>query len=503
MAEVTEINPPKTDQTEDSPSKTAPDITTPARKHPGGRPTKNKQRPPEVRQPQFFDRVAAVPKEDWGTRAFMYVYADEPVCKAKTFGTTRYLLKSSVPILDLEGLTQDYGSFKGWMSLNLRKTGKDATDEVDRLDFEIYNHKYPPKIPRAAWANDDRNARWIALLPPEPVSQAAATSTLIEGARFYKEIRDEVKDEMEPAEPQQTRTSEVLETMKAAKELFGPSAPPATATPPPDPFDTAAKIMAMRANDPMTAVLMGMIDSANKSVEAAREREFKLQEKLLEAKTAAPQSKSFMEQALDLANDPAKLEPLKKLASAFGFGGAESATRAGRTTGMDILNNLVSGPAGEVLARGAAQLLITLPSMLQPNPANTNGQQVAHPPDQVAPPANQQPAQETPEQRIYRIGMTITRPMIAEWFMKDATGQQFAAWMNDSWPDDYQFIKLLGSENLIQRYRNSPVWAAVSFREKEFIAFIQEFCEWTEPKDEAEPINAEGVEDLEDKEAVQ
>ena len=73
--------------------------------------------------------------------------------------------------------------------------------------------------------------------------------------------------------------------------------------------------------------------------------------------------------------------------------------------------------------------------------------------------------------------------------------------MNDSWPDDYQFIKLLGAENLIQRYRSSPVWAAVSFREKEFIAFIQEFCEWTEPKDEDTQVASDGVEDLEDKEA--
>src|ERR1039458_4422539 len=97
----------------------------------------------------------------------MYVYVDEPCCNPKTFGESRYLLKSSVPILDLEGLKQDYGSFKGWMSLNLRKTGKDATDEVDRLSFEIYDPKNPPKIPRGAWANDARNKRWLDLLRSE------------------------------------------------------------------------------------------------------------------------------------------------------------------------------------------------------------------------------------------------------------------------------------------------------------------------------------------------
>ena len=71
---------------------------------------------------EFFARVAAVPQIEWGTRAFMYVYADEPICKAKSFGEKRFLVKSSKPTLDLQQLKEDYGSFAGWMTLNLRKT---------------------------------------------------------------------------------------------------------------------------------------------------------------------------------------------------------------------------------------------------------------------------------------------------------------------------------------------------------------------------------------------
>ena len=185
MANVTEMPPSEAAESEDSAAESAPQETRQKpqqSKHAGGRPQKGQQRAPEPKIPQFFERVASVPKEDWGTRAFMYVYADEPVCSKKTFGETRYLLKSSAPILDFEQLKQDYGSFKGWMSLNLRKTGKDATDEVDRLNFEIYDPKFPPKIPRSAWANDDRNKRWADLLPPKhrrpaPPQQACWTAS--------------------------------------------------------------------------------------------------------------------------------------------------------------------------------------------------------------------------------------------------------------------------------------------------------------------------------------
>src|SRR5882724_2461516 len=111
MANVTEISPPDAAETvESSPESSAPPTSAPPKPaNRGGRPPKSSQRPPEGRQPQFFDRVAAAAKEDWGQRAYMYVYVSEPVLNAKTFGDTKYLLKSSTPILDLEVLKQDYG----------------------------------------------------------------------------------------------------------------------------------------------------------------------------------------------------------------------------------------------------------------------------------------------------------------------------------------------------------------------------------------------------------
>ncbi len=501
MAEVTEFS-PKTaaDEAESAP---------PTGKRKPGRPPNGTYRDPEARQPKFFDAVAAVPKEDWGTRAFMYVYADEPVCKAKTFGSTRYLLKSSAPILDLEGLKQDYGSFKGWMSLNLRKTGKDQTDERDRLDFEIYDPKCPPKIPRAAWANDSRNERWIALLPPDPPSASAAATSLMEGARFYKDIRDELKEEMQPPETpgpvDQTRST--LETMKLAKELFAPAVP---ATPPKeeaaavDPWAAAEKILNMRADNPMMAILQQqMKDSAAAqeaertrafaAAEAARVREFELQKQLLEARNV-PQ-KGIIEQLTELAAMGDKLEPLKKM---FGFGGAtETIGRAARTTALDVIQSIAQSPFGANLGQGLGMLAASLatspningaprpaPAPVVLNPQQSNG---------TTPPA------EDAETRINRIGQMITQPMLYEFFLKDEAGDTFAERMFDMWPEDYVFMRKLGAENIVNRYRQfAPAWAIIGPKEPQFIEFVTEFCNWPGPdEDAAEPEN--GIVDLEEK----
>jgi hypothetical protein len=235
------------------------------------------------------------------------------------------------------------------------------------------------------------------------------------------------------------------------------------------------------------------------AAESAREREFKLQEKLFEVRTAAPVGKSFLDQALELANNSDKLEPLKKLAGFFGFGGGEPAGRPGRTTGMDILNNLVSGPAGAQLAQGLGHVLMSLPSMFASNPAN--GQQMPHPPPVVLPTIPAGPPQpETPEMRIQRIGEAVTRQMLGEFFMKNATGGDFAASMYNFWPEDTAFLQALGAENLVDRYRRFPqAWAVISYREADFIQFMTEFCQW-KPDDDEGPVppgnGDDGVVDL-------
>jgi hypothetical protein len=424
----------------------------------------------------------------------MYVYADEPVCNKKTYGETRYILKSSAPILDLEGLKQDYGSFKGWMTLNLRKTGKDQTDEADRLNFEIYDPKYPPKIPRSAWANDDRNKRWADLLPPEPKPVADGTASLIEGARFYKEIRDEVKGEM-PDDQAPNSTRETLETMKLAKELFGPSnghTPAVQDSPLKIAVELATTMMQMKADNPV-------IDMYRDELKAMRE-ELKEAHAEMRKSQSAP-AKSGFDQLMEIATSAEKLEPFKKLfGGLFGNGngsvGSEGIIRTARTTGLDVLRDFVTSPVAEKIGAGLGDLFSRMadappqPVTIPLTPTVVNGDAAPRPQPSVQ--------RETDQQRIIRIAQTITGPMLDEFFDQDEPGDLFAEKVFDFWPADLKFLQGLGAERILNLYRGfAPAWARIGPKEQQFAQFLKEFCEWKPEVDDESAPPDDGIVDLE------
>jgi hypothetical protein len=245
----------------------------------------------------------------------------------------------------------------------------------------------------------------------------------------------------------------------------------------------------MRSENPMVAILQQQMkdaaaateaerDRAFKAAESAREREFKLQEQLLTARSA-PQ-KSFMDQLRELADMGDKLDPIKKL---LGFGAEVVTGRAVRTTAYDVVRDIASSPFGANLGQGLGVLLSNLAStqapagpaqpmrpQLVPNPAFHNGGT---------------PTKESDEQRIQRIGQQITQPMLYEFFLKDESGATFAERMFDMWPEDYIFLRTLGAENIVNRYRQfAPAWAVIGPKEPDFITFIQEFCKWDPNEDE-------------------
>jgi len=64
--------------------------------------------------------------------------------------------------------------------------------------------------------------------------------------------------------------------------------------------------------------------------------------------------------------------------------------------------------------------------------------------------------------------------------------------MYDMWPEDYLFMRGLGAENIINRYRQfPPAWALIAPKEPAFVDFIREFCAWDADEDEA-PAPPEG-----------
>jgi hypothetical protein len=490
---IADDNPPVTTDTQPEPSEvseTAPakESTPIPEKKKGGRP-KGSQPNPE--NPPFFQRVASVPKEDWGTRAFMYVYCTEPICNLKVLGENKYLFRSSQPIHDVQQVMEDYGSMKGYMTLNLRKTGTDATDERDRYHFEIYNPKYPPKIPRRAWLSDPRNDRWAALLPKEePAPVPGAASTFTDAIKAYGDIRREIRDELEP-EPADTR--------------------------PVDPWTAAEKILQMRSDNPMVEILKQQMADNNKAIEQERQRQFDAAQKALDreaalqaelrkmaATPAAPQ-KDFLDRLLEVATAADKFEPFKKLVGGLfggitngaGSVGSETVVRTARTTGLDVLRDFVTSPVAEKIGAGLGDLFsrmadpppqpVTIP--LTPV-ANGNG---------AAAPRVQPAAGETDQQRIIRIAQTITGPMLDEYFDEDEPGDVFAEQVCNMWPADFAFLKGLGPERILTLYRGfAPAWARIGPKEQQFAQFLKQMCEYVpETDDESGVPEDDGIVDLE------
>jgi hypothetical protein len=441
---------------------------------------------PPPRAMTFFQRMDAIDKEDWGPRANVYLYRTEPVIDRLRGGEKKYIQCYGEPISE-ERILVDHGSGRYKAVLNFKKPSEQRGDEIDSYFFDILNLKFPPKVPKGDWTEDPKNRRWAWAREPEPLPPGPALpSGLSEATSAFKTF------------------VEIQKEMRAqTKEDHPPAAPPAAAPPAaPDPFDTAAKIMQMRANDPMIAALMQRLDASDKAAEAARLREFELQKELRQPASNGNQ-KGWLDQLVELATAAEKLDPVKKLLGGL-FGGitngagsaaSEGVIRTARTTGLDVLRDFVTSPVAEKIGAGLGDLFSSManappppvtipltPTVVAENPA---------PRPQAAP-------RETDQQRIIRIAQTITGPMLDEFFDQDEPGDLFAEKVFDFWPADLKFLQGLGAERILNLYRGfAPAWARIGPKEQQFAQFLKEFCEWQpEADDEPGVPEDDGIVDL-------
>jgi hypothetical protein len=444
-------------------------------------------------EPGFFARVAAIPAADWGTRVYLYLYQLEPVCDLKQSGGKSYLMRYQEPVRDEHQIMLEQGSGKYRLMLALNKISANQSNELAQYNFEIYNPQYPPKVPREVWVNDPRNRRWEALLPKEKPQPAGGTlETFVDVMRATNDIRREIKQEMTPAAPPADPNAQQQQQAAAAV----------------DPWSAAEKILNMRADNPMMAILQQqMKDSAAAAeaerqraftaAEAARDREFKLQQQLLELKGSAPAAKGLLEQLMEFGPALEKLEPLKKL---FGLGAApaEVVGRAVRRTTMDYVMEFAETPTGQAVGQGLASLMVNLSQRgATPQPPQQNGPIVLTQANSngTVPPA------ETRAQRLDRIGRTVGRTVV-DYVYTGETGAQFAAWMHEGMTEDCAFMRSIGPDAIMQEFRTQAP-QVIAPRESQFEQFFKEFCAWDPNEDEAPAADAaqdDGVRNLDDEE---
>ena len=450
--------------------------------------------PPRKKNVSFYDNVRAIPKDDWGKRAFIYGYCIEPLCNLKASGENKYLFKSGAPIFDEDGIMHDYGSGVYRLNLVYRKPAGDKGDEVDSYQFEIYNPKYPPKIPRAVWMNDPRNERWAALLPKEePAVQPTGAGVLLESMKVVNEIRRDAREENPPAlppAPPPNRIGEFTEMINAVKSVM-PAPPPAA---------TDNKVL-----DTVMALMTKQIDTSAAEVKELRGQVFQLLTQKQENKGG-----DNLESIIDKFE---KIAP--KIQGILGLGGEKLTDVVhGRRRGFweelalkaveelaPGVNSFLTAGGQFLLAPKGGQLQIGGPQATQaalPAP-NGNGQ-----PQQQADPllplkqkvgnflgANLRPLQKHFE--AYVKG-ELRDPDDKENGVQD--GSDFAMWIEENHGVEILTdARTLGADQITLMFQSTPaIWAAIKPHEQKFKEFLYQVLAYTPdeqpvPDDEGKPVD--------------
>src|SRR5271165_5690553 len=269
---------------------------------PPGRPVKK----------SFWESVQEIEDADWKAKRFyLYAYLIEPFCNVKTEGEPGYLRKFYQSV-DPEFFLNEWGSGKYFLRLKEKPPGQPKDRDVDMLTFEIMNPSHPPKLPRALWEKDSRNARWLTMLPKEqkPTSEADTMKMLETMFDMQNRIEDRIRGQ-EPDREVTDSASQMNVILDTATKLVEMTKPAANATPAVDPWAAAERILNMRSNNPMVEILEKQITALSIEMGEQRKENARLQQqffedriKSLESKlNAAPEKKSggIIDQAKELA----------------------------------------------------------------------------------------------------------------------------------------------------------------------------------------------------------
>jgi len=460
-----------------------PPMAPPAGK-PDTAPTKTGRatgRPPKTALPTetpFFQWLQTIPKEDWGTRVYLYLYVLEPICNLKQSGGKAYLMRYSEPVADEHEIMLQHGSGCYRLMASYNKITPEQGNELRRHEFEVYNKQYPPTIPKEAWIADPRNRKWEALLPKEkPQAATTGLETFVDVMRATNEIRREIREEVAPP----TQEKPTATTPAELKTV--------------DPWEAASKILQMRSENPMVDILKSQLEASAKSIEAerqrqfdadqkARDREFKLQQDLLTAKTQAPvQQKGILEQLAELAGALDKFEPLKKL---FGLAnGSEAApARPTKMGALDFLAEVLPKVFESPLANAAAAKL------MQPGPGPSANQGAGLPGNPAMRPVQPVP----PADMFMRFVQEIVTPKMLLFLDAGQDGEDFADWLAAGFPEYFDRIKnfshplmpgLVGAPAIINAYKQTAeVWMKLAHREEQFTRFVTAVCAFDPNKEE-------------------
>ena len=435
-------------------------------------PGKRKGRPPasEDRIPRvlsFFDRVAQIPKADWGTRARIKVYRVEPHIDRVSLGKKRYIKDALEPI---DEDTIKRAAWGGSGSYRLYLTFKQPTEregkEIDSIELDILDTQYPPRIEPGEWLDIPENAKWKwakSLIEPAPVPVPTPMSSIVEVMNATNEIRKTAIEEMRQAAP-------------------APAAAP-TENPMVTAMALAKELLTIRADNPMVTMMSEQLTAMRAELAAQRARSDLLTDKLSEKNNAPAPSvdpltaiKSIFDTFKSVREQAADVMPAS--------GGGRSRLGPWMEFFQPVLPSLME--MLKPVAVAVAQQAMT------PNPANG--------PQRIPQPA-------PPQQQDFTPFLDRLTPHMLHFFHEyDDPAQQFAEWFWDGYPEAQRAVDTIasigGAPALIGWYKTSKYWTAIAPVEHQFTEFLTAVIAWRPEADQPEPkppidATAEPVIDLE------
>lgn len=448
--------------------------------------------------PTFWQKVAGIPKPDWGARCNIYLYRVEPIIdRTRGGGSQTYVEKYGEPISE-ERVLADYGSGRYKLMLNFRKPGAEQGDEIDSIYIDLLNEKYPPKVPAGEWVDDPRNKKWAWAKQHFAKDPGAAIQNPIDAAHDALDLAERLQPK------DQVKTT--LDTIKGVKELFPQPAK--------DPTQDLATVVAV-AKD--LAALQkppdskGMDDWIRAELSAQRERSDRLMMMLLDKKNGDGNGFSVVK---ELVGGIKELIPgVKELFPSLGeVGGTKSHLNGWQEFTVAMAphaTQLLSPFAGLIswaIQQQMAQKMQQQPGAARPNPGQPPPQSGQAPaPQQQLQPAGQPagPPQMMPFlQSIVFPMRTFIRFISLEHRAAADVGVEFAGWVYNGFGADPQYeqamliSRSMGPIGIIaQLKQHAGIWSdkgerndlpSIAELEPVLPAFFDAFLKW-EPESEDEP----------------
>ena len=419
----------------------------------------------------FMHRLKQYDAAEWENQLLIYMYRLAPITdRLATGNQTKFIAKLNEPI-DEDYILKNQlwgGSGKYRLTLNRREPGK-GDRIIDQVELEIENPQYPPVVPEGEWVEDPRNKRWAWARKTKPEAAVAPNPMAT------------VQEALTIAETMQRITSPPKDQMLTSKDLVELITKTQIANDPAKLIATASTLLEMAKPapveakpDPSIALLTAELQAARTEAAAARDREFKLMERLLDKQnTPATDPGEQLTKTLDL---------IGKVKQHFGDdGGGE-----GRSSRMSGWQEMLT-PFLEQLAPYAGTFMNRLLTMPSGPPANA----AARPPSQQPPAQPGQPAQEATMQPNPAMQAIITEiaPEMLNCLNNGDGGEVFGDWIIARYGSmGIQIARSIGKEGILNIVRANPqLWPQIQPIEARFATFADEFLAWTPAAEDDEP----------------